>query len=503
MKRKGNLWPVLFSGILAFCFLAALGCNNVAGSSTTYSVTYDGNGNSGGSVPVDSTVYTSGQTVTVLGDTGSLVKTGTTFSGWNTAADGSGTSYVAGATFAIGTANVTLYAVWPTIYALGGVKATANDTWVPGYWSNGVWTQLSTPSGATSFSQNSDFFVSGGAIYTRGSATTAAGATVYGYWKNGDWTALTPTAGFSVESAWSMATSNGDVYILGNQSKAARATWINGYWVNNVWHELVMSTSAYWNKSMNNIAVANGNVYINGSVNDGTNVVTPGYWIGNAWNPLTLPTGCTFNPDNQVNEFRNLVISGSTVYNTTSVTDSNGSIIHGYYANDSWTPFALPAGTTGVSTGYGKAIASGNSLYVKGSVTTASGTENGYWANGVWTVPTATVAGTTVNSVNRLFVSDSTLYVGGSLQNGIDYLPGYWKNDSWTSLSPDTSFTGGSVDDITVYGNTVYAGGGSTKGFSATSYVPSCPGYWANGTWNALALPQGYSVGWVSQIFVQ
>ena len=37
-----------------------------------------------------------GATVTVLGNTGSLVKTGYTFTGWNTAANGSGTSYTAG-----------------------------------------------------------------------------------------------------------------------------------------------------------------------------------------------------------------------------------------------------------------------------------------------------------------------------------------------------------------------------------------------------------------------
>jgi len=40
------------------------------------------------------------------------VKTGYTFAGWNTAANGSGTSYNGGDTFAIGSSNVTLYAQW-------------------------------------------------------------------------------------------------------------------------------------------------------------------------------------------------------------------------------------------------------------------------------------------------------------------------------------------------------------------------------------------------------
>ena len=80
----------------------------------TYTVAYDGNGSTGGAAPVDANSYLQGQTVTALG-IGTLVKTGSTFAGWNTKADGSGTSYAAGATFAMGTANVLLYAQWSII----------------------------------------------------------------------------------------------------------------------------------------------------------------------------------------------------------------------------------------------------------------------------------------------------------------------------------------------------------------------------------------------------
>lgn len=85
-----------------------------------YSVTYDGNGNTGGTAPVDpASPYNPGATVTVLGNTGSLVRTGYTFAGWNTQADGLGTSYNPGDTFVIGSANVILYARWTqNCYAL-------------------------------------------------------------------------------------------------------------------------------------------------------------------------------------------------------------------------------------------------------------------------------------------------------------------------------------------------------------------------------------------------
>ncbi len=78
----------------------------------TYTVSYSGNGNTGGTVPTDANAYQQGASVTVQGNTGNLVRAGYTFAGWNTAADGSGTSYAGAAAFNIGAANVTLYAVW-------------------------------------------------------------------------------------------------------------------------------------------------------------------------------------------------------------------------------------------------------------------------------------------------------------------------------------------------------------------------------------------------------
>jgi hypothetical protein len=52
--------------------------------------------------------------VTTLANTGGLVQNGAVFNGWNTAANGSGTSYPAGSgTFTI-TGDTTLYAEWDT-----------------------------------------------------------------------------------------------------------------------------------------------------------------------------------------------------------------------------------------------------------------------------------------------------------------------------------------------------------------------------------------------------
>ena len=79
-----------------------------------YAVTYDDNGSTGGTVPTDPLVYETGSTVTALGNTGSLVRTGDgyTFVGWNTADNGSGTDYAPASTFAMGSVNLTLFAKW-------------------------------------------------------------------------------------------------------------------------------------------------------------------------------------------------------------------------------------------------------------------------------------------------------------------------------------------------------------------------------------------------------
>ena len=93
--------------LFSVCAFILSGC-----SRETYSVTYDPNGTDSGFVPTDATSYENGMTVTVLDNTGNLVRAGYSFASWNTAADGSGTSYTTGNTFTMGSSHVTLYAQW-------------------------------------------------------------------------------------------------------------------------------------------------------------------------------------------------------------------------------------------------------------------------------------------------------------------------------------------------------------------------------------------------------
>ena len=85
-----------------------------------YTVTYNGNGFTDGSVPTDATHYANdgSGTFMVLGNMNNMARTGYIFSGWNTKADGSGINLAPGATSNI-YGNVTLYAKWiPITYTV-------------------------------------------------------------------------------------------------------------------------------------------------------------------------------------------------------------------------------------------------------------------------------------------------------------------------------------------------------------------------------------------------
>ena len=77
-------------------------------------VTYNGSSSTSGSVPVDANNYSPGATITVLGNTGNLIKNGYNFLGWTTNDRGSGNIYGPGLTpnFLAPTTNITLYAKW-------------------------------------------------------------------------------------------------------------------------------------------------------------------------------------------------------------------------------------------------------------------------------------------------------------------------------------------------------------------------------------------------------
>lgn len=96
------------------------GCPDTNSEPPVYSITYDGNGSDGGTVPVDSGGYGEGGAAVVLAP-GTLSRFGYEFLGWNTQPDGSGDSYTAGDMITMPAENVTLYARWEYIHLSASV----------------------------------------------------------------------------------------------------------------------------------------------------------------------------------------------------------------------------------------------------------------------------------------------------------------------------------------------------------------------------------------------
>ena len=101
--------------ILSILFQFSLHSNQA--NAVNYSVTYNANetqhqaGVTSGSVP-STTTHASGTVVTVSANSGNLARQGFTFAGWNTLANGSGTTYTAGSGSFTLNASITLYAKW-------------------------------------------------------------------------------------------------------------------------------------------------------------------------------------------------------------------------------------------------------------------------------------------------------------------------------------------------------------------------------------------------------
>lgn len=185
---------------LGGCCLTTVNSSSSSSSSSTYTVTYLGNTNTSGTALIDgSSPYLGGSIVTILGNTGSpvLAKIGYQFAGWNTAANGTGTSYVGGNMFTIN-ANTTLYAQW----IIGGVRLVYNANAASGGTgtappsSGTYYTAFSTqPIVGNTFTNTNGYIFGGwntaangsGISYSPGSEYTMPGAgtvTLYAQWIN-------------------------------------------------------------------------------------------------------------------------------------------------------------------------------------------------------------------------------------------------------------------------------------------------------------------------------
>ncbi len=149
----------------------------------SYTLTYNGNTNTGGTAPTGATQNYN--TTIAVASAGSLVKSNSTFTGWNTAADGSGTPFAPATTFTF-TADTTLYAQWASGTSAGDFfRSRVTGNWgTPATWEsssdNSTWitATLSPTAAANTITVSSPDTVTVAADVTADQVTVANGGTL-------------------------------------------------------------------------------------------------------------------------------------------------------------------------------------------------------------------------------------------------------------------------------------------------------------------------------------
>jgi uncharacterized repeat protein (TIGR02543 family) len=336
-----------------------------------YSVTYNASTATGGSVPTDSTTYNIGNTITVLGNTGTLARTGYTFAGWTSASDGSGTVYSAGNTIAVGSASVNLYAKWAAVNYTVTYSSTGTDGGTaPVDSANYNITQSVVIRGNTGSLIRSGYTFAGwtdnsagtGTVYVSGNTYTVGSANLTFYPK---WTAVNYTVTYQASTADSgtvptdSANYNigGSVTVLGNTGTLVRAGYTFGGW-----------TTA---------ADGSGTVYqAAGSVSVGAGNIN----LYAKWTPINYTV--TYQPNSATEGAAPTDATNYNIGQSITVRGNTGTLVRTGYSFAGWNTAADGTGTTYQS---GNQILVGSAsvtLYAKWTANTYTVTYNANGASG-------------------------------------------------------------------------------------------------------------------------
>jgi hypothetical protein len=305
-----------------------------------YTVTYNGNGNTGGSVPVDANTYASGASATVLG-ANTMFKTGSTFAGWNTAANGSGASYSAGNSLTVNS-STNLYAKWTLnqytatylVGANGTILGTATQTVNYGTSTTSV---TATPNAGYHFTGWSDGVITA----TRSDANFTSN--------------FTATASFDNNLTWNNAASTGN--------------WntTDANWTGSVWNNAVLDNGSF--------------TTVGGTINLTTSIVAGSVNVGNT--SLNVPS----------TTFTNGSLTAASL--TVQGFNNNG----GTYSSNPTLTLGVPT----VSVAGNIAVGRANLVIASGTVTAnriASASGSADWADVVINGGTVTATNGVIGSAN-------------------------------------------------------------------------------------------------------
>jgi len=458
-----------------------------------YAVTYDGNGFTGGSVPASPTAYLEGRTVTVLGNTGSLVRTYYGFDKWNTKADGSGAAYNTGETFAMPGYAVTLYAQWTALHYtvtydgnggsgtalgdstgyLGGATVTVKGigTLIRYLYTFVGW-NTAADGGGTAYAVGATFTITGNttlyAIWTKSTYVVRSykDGTIYVpcYWTGTERTPLSVGGSYS-GYATAIYLYNGTIYIAGYYYNGKN---IACYWDGGTKHDFdTGSYSAY----TTSIHVTSSGVYTGGYYFDGS-YNRPCYWAGTTKYDFYRPATAT-------SSLYSIYVYNDVVY-------ASGNYLNGSYyvpcywagANTSDSSTRKDLDVASASTdGYAQSIyvTSGPTAYTAGYCNTSSVRTACYWTG--TSRQDIVVDGASNTFAYSLCISSDTLYIAGSYYAGTAMTPCYWHGtgSSMTKQDLDSgSYSWLEATSICVSGSTVNTAGYGRIMSPDTSY----PCFW-------------------------
>jgi uncharacterized repeat protein (TIGR02543 family) len=344
-------------------------------SSPTYSLTYNGNGNTSGTAPVDATSpYAAAASVTTLTDNG-LLKTGSTFAGWNTLATGLGTDIAVNSSYTMPAANTILYAKWTTnnytvtFDANTGSGSMSNQTITYGASSNLTSNAFTKPgytfAGWNTLANGTGTSYTNSQSYTMGAANT----TLYA-----QWTANNNTLTFDGNGATS-----------GSMAAQTIATNASANLTSNGFIKSGNNFSGWSTTAGGSVTYSDGASYTIGTSNATLYAV---------WTIATFPTI----------SYSGSLIAVNTTYGTASATPATFSVSGSALTNN--ITLTAPAGyelssgssySTSLILTQSGGVVSSTPIYIRLAATTAAGTYSGnvvLTSSGATTVNVATISST-------------------------------------------------------------------------------------------------------------
>jgi len=408
LKMRGGVFLpllLLFTTLLAACGGGGGGGGSSPPAATPYAVVYDANGSTGGSVPHDAKGYAANGSATVLGNTGALVKAGLAFAGWNTAADGGGSQHAPGSSMGVGTANVTLYAMWAPGHTVTYGSVGTNGGSVPvdatTYVAGDIVTVLGNPHGLTKRTVPSTFKGWAGEV-------------------NGQATSLLP----------------GDVFTMGAQNVVLQPEWtvmvstlagtgVNGY-ANGIGHAAIFDAPLGAVSDGTNLYVADSANHAIRKIVIATGEVTTLAGSGSVGSANGVGTAASFNTPSSV------VIDGANLY----VADTYNNLVRkidiatATVSTLAGSGAATPLNGTGTTASFKSPVAlalDGGNLYVSdnnseirkivlatGAVTTFAGATKFGYAEGIGTAALFNAPLSMVVIAGHLYVAE----YGGDFNSG-------------------------------------------------------------------------------------